>query len=406
MLRILAADADALDALPPAIARKMTDRYFEQNESLMISAAFFVFLGSVGFLASGHAVYLIGSAMAAAIGAWRWRDAAVYGRLKDTAPPSAWARRGQWSSLAVAASWGAWAPVVLIETRAPIVAMVVGAQSACVIGAQVRNCTLPRMSIAQALLSAVPLVLACWATCDILYIVYTLFVGLHVMAAVRLCRFLHRQTLAVLMQDHEKAALVGQLESANQELEVMNQHLEAMTVTDALTGVANRRAFDLASAREWRRSARERTPLSMLLIDIDHFKLYNDFYGHPGGDDCLREVAGVLRAVLSRPCDMVARYGGEEFVILLPATPLESAALLAERAVELLGEQGLAHEASAFGVVTVSIGVACLFGDPAEPVQNLTARADAALYAAKRGGRNRVHVAAGPVQALASEPVG
>jgi diguanylate cyclase (GGDEF)-like protein/PAS domain S-box-containing protein len=173
--------------------------------------------------------------------------------------------------------------------------------------------------------------------------------------------------------------------------------MEQMAATDGLTGLSNRRHLDLAAEREWLRCARERLPLSVLLIDADHFKRYNDRYGHLAGDDCLRAIAAQVAAVGQRPGDVAARYGGEEFVLLLPNTDGDGARRLAQRLCALVQGLGLPHEGNAgTAVVTVSIGVAS--GCPGEPdsgpgdLAAVFAAADAALYQAKHAGRNRVVV--------------
>ncbi|HYF60117.1 MAG TPA: diguanylate cyclase [Burkholderiaceae bacterium] len=160
---------------------------------------------------------------------------------------------------------------------------------------------------------------------------------------------------------------------------------------DGLTGVANRRHFDERLAVDWRRAQRERTPLSLMLVDVDQFKLYNDRYGHQAGDDCLRRVAALASAEIRRPGDLLARYGGEEFAMLLPDTPAEGAARLAARLVERVFAEGLVHETSRVApVVTVSVGAATARpsiegGD----VERLVRLADRRLYEAKLSGRNR-----------------
>ena len=181
------------------------------------------------------------------------------------------------------------------------------------------------------------------------------------------------------------------LEEQAHQLAAANEQLHRLSYFDGLTGVANRRHFDESIEREWRRAERERSSLSLLLIDIDHFKNFNDSYGHQQGDACLKQVACTLRDQLDRPGDLVARYGGEEFAVLLPGTDADGAAQIAERlrtSVERLQENsaGSACERA----VTVSIGGSILTpadseGLPAE----LVAAADAALYRAKREGRNR-----------------
>ena len=179
--------------------------------------------------------------------------------------------------------------------------------------------------------------------------------------------------------------------------------MERMAATDGLTGLANRRHLDEMSNREWRRCARDHMPLSVLLLDADHFKLFNDRYGHLAGDACLRAIASELDAVARRPGDLAARYGGEEFVLLVPNTAQEGALIVAESLCQRIRDLRIPHDGNAqAGVVTISIGVAtawpasveCTFGSFAA----LLSTADAALYKAKRGGRNRVEVAMGSLE--------
>ncbi|WP_170162298.1 diguanylate cyclase [Caldimonas tepidiphila] len=190
-------------------------------------------------------------------------------------------------------------------------------------------------------------------------------------------------TMAVLLSFlHALAVLYRRVSTANLLLaRLVNQ--------DGLTGLANRRRFDEALENEWRRARRERRPLSLLMLDVDLFKRYNDRYGHLGGDECLKTVAEVIAHCVHRPADVAARYGGEEFAVILPGTPLAGAFELAHRIRERLAAQALPHADAPLGRVTVSIGVASLVptGQDAEQLVRL---ADAALYRAKAEGRDRV----------------
>lgn len=169
--------------------------------------------------------------------------------------------------------------------------------------------------------------------------------------------------------------------------------LEVLSATDGLLGIANRREFDKAFAEEWRRGRRDQQPLSLLLIDVDHFKRYNDTHGHLAGDRCLQRIAGILTTVAQRPGDLAARYGGEEMAILLPATPSEGAFRVAQRVHARLAEPHPADASdTASAPVTVSIGVATLVPADSESTIELIRRADAALYLAKQQGRNQTVV--------------
>ncbi len=174
------------------------------------------------------------------------------------------------------------------------------------------------------------------------------------------------------------------------QLQLVNQQLEALSTTDALTGLANRRHFDTVLANEWARASRLGQPLALGLLDVDWFKPYNDHYGHQAGDDCLRQVARVLSGSISRSGDLVARYGGEEFVFIALATDLASATTMAHRVCESLRCAGLPHALSEFACVTASIGVASCMPGQGNSAEALLRAADRALYSAKRQGRNRV----------------
>ncbi len=172
--------------------------------------------------------------------------------------------------------------------------------------------------------------------------------------------------------------------------------LERISLLDGLTNLPNRRQFDDRLDMEQRRARREETPLSVIMLDIDHFKAINDTFGHGSGDDCLQKVAWAVDRNVERPADLVARYGGEEFVALLPGTDADGAAHQAERFRRTVADLALPHpRSSAADVVTISLGVATLTpaGAAAESAADLLERADKALYAAKNGGRNRYVVA-------------
>ncbi|MCB1956381.1 MAG: diguanylate cyclase [Rhodocyclaceae bacterium] len=175
-------------------------------------------------------------------------------------------------------------------------------------------------------------------------------------------------------------------------LDEANQELKRLSSVDGLTGIANRRRMDDVLAKEWRRAARIGEPISMLLIDVDFFKQFNDNYGHQVGDECLRAVARTLDSGVQRPGDLVARFGGEEFAVLLPQTDLAGACQVAEGLRGAIEGLGITHRHSEVArTVTISIGVSSGLPKPesAGP-DGLVEAADKALYAAKRSGRNRV----------------
>lgn len=188
-----------------------------------------------------------------------------------------------------------------------------------------------------------------------------------------------------------------QLQSKVQErtaaLEEANLKLMALSTTDGLTGIANRRRFDEMLNHEWSRATRSGQPLALAMLDIDWFKKYNDHYGHQAGDECLRRIATTLASSVCRSGDLVARYGGEEFVFLAPATDGENALALAEKVCAALAAQALPHDQSRFGYVTASIGIAVMIPEQDDTPNTLVKAADDALYLAKEQGRNRAVLA-------------
>ncbi|CAN5427200.1 hypothetical protein BH10ACI4_BH10ACI4_22100 [soil metagenome] len=170
---------------------------------------------------------------------------------------------------------------------------------------------------------------------------------------------------------------------------------ESLASIDGLTGLANRRRLDETLDMEWRRAMRNRSPISLLLLDVDHFKSYNDLYGHVKGDACLRQVADRARSVIHRSADLLARYGGEEFVVVLPNTESEGALAIAEQIRQAIEQLNVPHSGNAYKRVTVSIGCATHSPQLETNSDLLVMAADQALYQAKAGGRNSIRVSAG-----------
>lgn len=189
----------------------------------------------------------------------------------------------------------------------------------------------------------------------------------------------------------ERKKIERELIEAREALEIANKELETKSITDALTGISNRRYFNDILEKEWLRARRNSTPLSLIMCDIDYFKLYNDHYGHLKGDDCLMRVARAINNTIKRPPDIAARYGGEEFVVLLPETSLDGAETVAELVRKNVAGLKILHEKSNVSpYVTISIGVATLIPDRVMPMNSLIELADKVLYQAKKCGRNKV----------------
>ena len=175
------------------------------------------------------------------------------------------------------------------------------------------------------------------------------------------------------------------------DLKKANQELQRLATVDSLTGVANRRRFDTYLQREWRRMAREKQTLSLILGDVDYFKLYNDKYGHPRGDDCLSEVAGAISSTVKRPADLVARYGGEEFAVILPNTSAQGAVNVAESIRVAVKQLKIKHALSTVSpYVSLTLGIASMIPKLELSPESLVAAADKALYEAKTQGRDRI----------------
>ena len=184
--------------------------------------------------------------------------------------------------------------------------------------------------------------------------------------------------------------MAAKLAAREEELKVANEHLEELVSIDGLSGLANRRGFDRQLVREWQFAAEHRKPIALMMVDIDHFKLFNDRYGHIAGDSCLRAVGETLSLVTLEEAALVARYGGEEFALLLPRLAIDRAVALADEARKAVEDLLINHSEAPCGHVTVSIGVESTVPEKFQTAADLVEAADNALYAAKRRGRNTV----------------
>jgi diguanylate cyclase (GGDEF)-like protein len=197
----------------------------------------------------------------------------------------------------------------------------------------------------------------------------------------------------LILQIRVRQSTAHELNHAKRSLERLNGELETLASVDGLTALSNRRKFDAALNQEFHRAIRNRSSLALIMIDVDRFKQFNDMYGHPAGDECLRRIGGVLKNVPSRASDMAARYGGEEMAVLLPDTDAVGAYVIAERIRAEVEALGIPHKANPNGVATISAGVAALRPVVQDPnALKLVQAADRALYEAKAQGRNSVAV--------------
>ncbi|MDE2421780.1 MAG: diguanylate cyclase [Gammaproteobacteria bacterium] len=206
-----------------------------------------------------------------------------------------------------------------------------------------------------------------------------------------------RDVVHVVRKNGEVEALIGfmfdisERKKNEEELLRLNKKLEEYSFCDGLTGVGNRRLFDLTIEREWGSAYRECRPLSVIMFDVDFFKDYNDLYGHPAGDECLKRVAKLLSSVAGRSRDLFARFGGEEFVMVLPETDAKSAILIAEKCRQLIHEEMIPHRGSKLGAyLTVSQGVNTIVPTVHDKYAAFIERVDWLLYQAKQQGRDRV----------------
>jgi diguanylate cyclase (GGDEF)-like protein len=386
---------------------KLVEYLYDQAPVLIVGSLVPMTVAALGFARTSQSWFIAWGISATLVLIGRISVNAAFPRRRiRTGPPTVWRRRfliGTWANGAVCGS-GAAGSVLLSDAFTQM--LVITMLTSFMMGSAARNGVYPKAAIGSILWAGIPLLLACLATRDIYYEFYTLFILLFSLSAIWVVRHLYTQTVRLLTTDEEKAVLVGEISRSNRELAAVNEtlaaaneKLAAIASTDGLTGLPNRRRFDdlfepeAASARRNAVSDAAVCDLSLLMIDIDWFKGYNDRYGHQAGDECLRSVGRTLAAGCRRPRDVLARYGGEEFIAILPETTGEGAAAVAETLRESIEALGIEHAASAFPVVTISIGVATLSRSAEMTCGVLIERADDALYRAKAAGRNRVHTA-------------
>ncbi len=247
------------------------------------------------------------------------------------------------------------------------------------------------LMISFQLLSTMPFVIYVAVTLQDRGVLLMVLFALYMVAILLSIRRMDASLSESLSLQYENTRIVSSLSESNQELQFANEKLETLTLEDELTGLYNRRYFEMQLKAEWKRETREQKVLTLMVIDIDYFKLYNDTYGHAEGDTCLKRVAQVLKSCLNRPADIVARIGGEEFVMMLPDVDVKGVLTLAQQIKEQLQHAALTHGTSPLGEnLTVSIGAASVIPGEDTTALGLFKAADKALYKAKAKGRNQV----------------
>ncbi len=200
-----------------------------------------------------------------------------------------------------------------------------------------------------------------------------------------------RSTLRLQEEIYTRKNKEQELIKLTQQLQIANEVLRDIATTDPLTNIYNRSYFDKSMLLEWKRGQRDKTPLSLIMLDIDHFKPYNDTYGHQAGDECLCQVADTIHNQCKRPADIVCRYGGEEFSIILPNTDKEGSKHIAEQILTSIIDLKIPHENSTISdYITVSMGIHSCIPDKNNSIRELILHADQALYEAKNAGRNQI----------------
>ncbi len=387
------------DFLPPALLRspdmgpaqrwRLVGALYKQKLSLIEGSLALAALQLLCWFESGMAVFGAMCGLTLVLLALRLGSMAAFFRRSGRSAPEQWARLFVLGAAATGILWGATTVLTLLAIPyPPLHTIVLMCEAGWVAGAAVRNATSPATVMIQTVSTVLVAMVSALFTGIPIYAVTALFCLLMFTSIISVARYIGAQTEATLLSEQRLAEVNAQLTGTCAELERANARLEQLSATDALTGIGNRRAFDATLAAEWNRAVRDRTTMSLLVIDVDMFKAFNDFYGHPAGDACLRIIADTIESGLRRSVDFAGRFGGEEFVALLPGVDAEGAMQTAERLRNAVTDVTLEHARSPFGIVTVSIGAATAFPHAGCSALDLLSAADRALYRAKRAGRN------------------
>jgi diguanylate cyclase (GGDEF)-like protein len=383
------------DELSSALRWRLVDSLYRQYRAMIDGSLALALMEGICAHKSGSPVFLVLLAAGILVACARGALAILFfrtagpDRARPRGTPEGWAVYAIIGGSCTASLFGATALITcLTQTDASLQLFVMLVEAAWLAGSTQRGAVSPAAVYAQIALVSVPTIVgAALCTSNLVHWVI-LFVVVHALSARTSLRYFGTLYLNTLLTEQRLAAA--------------NARLTQLSATDGLTGIGNRRAFDQALEKEVGRAARDRQQVSLIMIDVDHFKLFNDHYGHPAGDDCLRQIATMLDQCLRRPPDIVARVGGEEFAALLPDTDPSGARDVAERIRRELRHADMPHAASPIGRVTISIGIATLLPAPGADGQILFAQADEALYRAKQSGRDTAHSFQLPVASLQS----
>lgn len=386
--------------LTTAMHWRLADRLFEQQTSLLLGAIATLCTGALAFAQTRDPWLLAWAGSVIPLtGVRLWLARRYRRQVAGRAPelrgsgeasnPSGWARRFSYGAWGFGALWGTAGCVLLFPGHGFLKFLLISTQAGMAGGAVLRNHVSPAAALGQSLLIEVPLLPITLATGNPFYLAFSVLVLLHLATVRSSVRHLGEQSTALLRSDAEKAALLEDLGRLNTQLRHSNAALAELSMTDELTAIANRRGFFAQLQQDWRRCQRHETHLSLLLIDVDRFKAFNDRYGHPAGDACLRAVATAISDTLHRTEDSAARYGGEEFAVLLPAVDAHGTLAVARRLRKAIAALAVPHADLGGGVLTVSIGAATVQPTHATAQDALIEAADRRLYEAKQGGRDR-----------------
>lgn len=385
------------EELGPDQRWRLAGSLYRQRLPLIEGSLALAALQALCWFYTGKGLFLLLAAAALLLLGIRVRYLLAFDHRSGRHTPEQWAA---WFVIGAAATgmlWGSTAFLAFTGVQnPPLQAVVLIAEAGWVAGAAVRNAASPAAVWSQMLTTIVVSMAGALSTGLAIYQMTAFFYVLMFTSLLSVAHYLGQQMASQLLTEQRLADVNTKLTTACTELEQANTRLEQLSATDPLTGIGNRRAFDAILLKEWGRATREFSSVSLLLIDVDLFKAFNDFYGHPAGDAALRIIADTIEHCLRRPPDFAGRIGGEEFVALLPGVDLKGALEVAERVRSAVTETPLPHAGSPFGIVTISVGAAASVPRSGATHADLVEAADQALYRAKQSGRNRIEAAPAP----------